>query len=63
MNKSSMLKVRVEPGHEAKVSELTRATGMNTSQIVRALIENAKLEMRPMIGATLTMAKNANSDV
>ncbi len=53
---------RVWPQHAAKVSELSEQTGMSTSQVMRSLIENARLELHPIPSATITLSANSNDD-
>ena len=47
MGKTITIATRVDETHNRRLRELSRQTGLNASQILRALIENSRLEMRP----------------
>lgn len=63
MEKTVMLRARVTARHQARIAELGRQAGLNTSQVVRVLIENAKLEPRPVPVSTVNLAGEGSAEV
>lgn len=59
MAKSLVIKARIEQSLERKIAELSHQTGLNTSELLRQLIANAKLEPRPMPVATLPVNRES----
>ena len=55
--KSFVFRARVDEIHQQKIDAMQQATGFTTSQLLRALVENA--EVQPTIK---TMPTKANSD-
>lgn len=58
MKKDGWIKTRITTEQAARVRELGQVTGMNTSQLMRVLIDNARLEMRPAPTTTVTFERN-----
>ncbi len=63
MRKEVMLKARVGMFHRQRVQELSQQTGLTGSEVVRRLIENAAVVMRPTLGATITVEKSKSASV
>ena len=62
MNGIEVLRFRAGAEERKKIKQLQQATGLNASQVLRALITNSRLESRPMPSATIVLSANANSD-
>ena len=63
MNSVEVLRFRASPDERAKIKAMQTATGLNASQVLRALIKNSRLELQPMPTATVILSRQAESDV
>jgi len=57
MDRNGILRARIEPHHALRLEELSKTTGLNASQIIRCLIENAVVARSPALAATLNLAR------
>lgn len=62
MSHPVVMHIRISRNHEKRVRELSAKTGLNTSQMIRELIENAEVEERKVQGLRTSFPVNANSD-
>ena len=62
MSNQKVIRATVKEYHERRVRELSRETGFTTSQVIRALIENSSIELKPVPSAKISFPVNANSD-
>ena len=53
MTKIHTLHARVTDGHLRKLHGMQRATGLNPSQLVRLLIDQAEVKTRPVVNVQL----------
>lgn len=60
-SKFTYIHTRIDQQQREKLSSLIAQTGMNKSELLRQLIDNAQIEQRPVLAATLTL-KNDNTD-
>jgi hypothetical protein len=63
MKEIEVLRFRAGVEERSKIKQLQQATGLNASQVLRALIANSRLELQPMPTATIVLSTNANNDV
>ena len=58
LDRNGVLRARIKPYHAQRLEKLSQATGLNASQIIRSLIENAVLVPSPMPAATISRTEN-----
>jgi hypothetical protein len=63
MQRNLAIRARVEDYHVEKLQQFSDTTGLNTSQLVRLLIENAELRLAPMPGATIVWNRNTDAPI
>jgi hypothetical protein len=57
MSKYRIMRAHIKERHERRIEELGQQLGMNRSEVIRALIENACVVERPVLGATLAVER------
>lgn len=63
MSHQKVIRATIKEHHEHRISELAKATGFTTSQVIRALIENSSIELKPVRSSKISFPVNANGDV
>lgn len=50
-----VIHTRLREAHKQRILELRQATGLTESGVVRMLIENSEIKLRPVPGATVEL--------